>query len=207
MKSTIKLKDDEIIIDCYINKDIIISMFITGITIVGLLAIVYISALYFFLFPLHFLSVSVIYLLITRLEWKKRGYRTIVVDKKYIIIFENIGCFFAEKVYKMKDIESISIDNSYQISIWTRIKSFWTKDADGCIQFGYKGRNIRLASGLTVSQANEFISLLREKHYIYEGKIKTDERKNTYVSYLIYITLFLLVLLGLGIYLYTVFNK
>jgi hypothetical protein len=98
--------------------------------------------------------------------WKIYGSYLITIDPKYIIIAKSMKANSKYDVFKIDEISKITIDHDFAYSIWTRIMSFWTRSEGGCIKFVYKGKLVRIGDGLSVVEADELISALKEKQIL-----------------------------------------
>ncbi len=96
------------------------------------------------------------------LYWRFLGKRVITFDKKYVIIWEKTGEFSSEKVFKVSHIKKVRINETKEINIFSRIKSFWTRDGGGSMCFLYEGKPIKIGYGLQMSELNELIEKLKE---------------------------------------------
>jgi hypothetical protein len=98
--------------------------------------------------------------------WKIYGSYLITIDPKYIILAKSMKANSKYDVFKIDEISKISIDYDFSYSICTRIKSFWTRGEGGCINFVYKGKLVRIGNGLSVVEADELVSVLKEKQIL-----------------------------------------
>ncbi len=171
------IKNEEIEIPVPVKKDIVISFLLSCMSLASIIVISFIlgSLLNPIYFPatIYFsLGVIVTYFVYWGMAWKLKGNRSIVIDTKYLIIFEKIVAVSKQKVYRLHKINNLTIDKRYKYNLWQRIKSFWTKDGGGCIKFYYEDKLVKIGNGLTVKQAENLLKILKEKQFLKEENFR-----------------------------------
>ncbi|MDR3217571.1 MAG: hypothetical protein LBU22_01095 [Dysgonamonadaceae bacterium] len=169
MGNAITIYDNEIHVNLFVKKDTFLTLVLTVFPFVGLVSLAYVlgglnsiifSPLLFFI-----LGLLVSDFTIKGFFWRMFGSRLITFDRKYIIIYETQGVKSVQKVFKMSDVKKIEIDFNYNITIWTRIRSFWNRDDGGCICLDYNDKRKRIGYGLTVQEAKELLLILKENNF------------------------------------------
>ncbi|MDR0506289.1 MAG: hypothetical protein LBH32_05690 [Dysgonamonadaceae bacterium] len=173
MKNEIILSEEEVRINISVRKDCLVmalASIIPFLATVGLLVLILL--IYKDLKPVYYLIVCFFigfYLydpVIKGLFWKYIGERYIVFDSKYVFISDSIGKKAIHRVLKVSNISQISIDYSYQLTFWERIRAFLTRDSGGCIAIIHDGKTVRLGYGLSIEEAKKLLSILKAKKLI-----------------------------------------
>jgi hypothetical protein len=124
-------------------------------------------------------------------SWRLHGRRIITFDEKYLIISDIHYKKRRSKVYKIADIYDLTVDTGYKLTLWKRIKSFWTLDNGGCIGFYYKTEihgkpePVFVGYGLVPADAINMLSAAKEKGLIQNyGKDLSIKPEYMYLNYI-----------------------
>ena len=128
--------------------------------------------------------------------WQSKKQYTIIIDKKNIVIYDNS---YQGQVYKIEYIRNLCINSNYRLSTWTHICAFFTKGTGGSITFNFADIKmpVRIGFGLTSSEAEELLEVIRKKGWISDfqlSDIVLEYKKNEKMKYIswVFFSLFLI---------------
>lgn len=91
---------------------------------------------------------------------KEFGRITITVDEKYLIIENRVGVKLKQQVFRKEFMDNLSLISDYKETIWIKMKAFWTRGAEGPLQFNYKNKSYRLGYGIGQEDINRLFIFL-----------------------------------------------
>ena len=85
---------------------------------------------------------------------------TITVDEKYLIIENRVGVKLKQQVFRKEFMDNLSLISDYKETIWIKMKVFWTRGAEGPVQFNYENKSYRLGYGIGQEDINRLFIFL-----------------------------------------------
>ena len=165
MKINSSFTEEEFKMDCPMERDHPLSLFITIFTIILFLSFAYIAGE--FLHPyvpntfIFLIGLIIGYFLFDSFFWSLRGHRKFIIDKKYLIVFETKGVYYKNRAYEMSEISKITTKKVNK-AFFYKIKTFWTKGIDNSISFTYKEKKINLGVNVSEEESMKLVSALKK---------------------------------------------
>ncbi|MCS2890787.1 hypothetical protein NXY11_20630 [Parabacteroides faecis] len=94
--------------------------------------------------------------------YKECGRTKITVDKKYLIIENRVGVKLKQQIFRKDFMNNLSLILDYKETIWVKIKAFWTRGAEGPIQFDYENKSYRIGYGIDQEEINKLFMFLEK---------------------------------------------